>query len=468
VSQIDDAPLAATPRMPPRVPLAGRSSRRSLLASATVAWTVVAVLVQMLRSNRTPIWDGVWAEDGRYFYGAARAHGLFGTLFEPLAGYLQVPARFLSWVATLFPTSDAAAAISLLAATSAALCSVYVFLATDRVVPRLWQRFFLAVLVVLHPAAAFEVVAGINNVHWYLMFAAFWAILSRAESGRRIALDVVVVVLAGLSDPQTGLLLPLVLLRAWRGHRSARFTSVGLVVALVLQYVLAVARFGAGSSGSKALDSLPVAYGYRVAGSFLLGDSAIGGWWDAHGSLPAIIALVVIGVGFALALQVNKPRERRLLAALLGYSVVFFVAPFLVRGGIRGILHHPATLNGSRYTIIPLWMLYAALVVAVGRPLPRPASHALARIVPPALVVVMGGSQLIANYTISGPRTAGTSWREGVREAAQVCAARGGVRPPPSRLPSIARPKLLSADTVSIPVVPWGPAWAVHLRCDQL
>lgn len=446
-------------------------TRRRVRWAVAVAWVVVAVTVQMLRSSRTPLWDAMWAEDGRFFYGGARSEGLFGSLLLQLGGYLQVPVRFLSWVAALFPTSAAAAAMSFLAALTAALLSIYVYVATDRVLPRTWQRLFVAALVPFHPAAGFEVVAAVNNIHWYFMFAAFWAALSRADNGRRIALDVVVVLLAALSDPLAGVVLPLVLLRAWR-HRNARFTAAALVAGLVMQYVLVVHKFGSSRPVDRSPEDMPAAYGLRVAGSFLTGDGAIAGWWDGHGLAFAFPALVVVGVGFALAVVVNDPPERRLLLILLAGSVAFFVAPYLVRGGVAGLLRHPTTLNGSRYMIIPLWLLYSALAVAVTKPLarlPELGRVSLARTVLPALAVLLVGIQFATNFA-GGPRSSGASWRQGVTEARAVCLARNGTPAPPSRLPTIARPSLFNAQTVFIPVSPWGSRnfWSVRLPCDEL
>lgn len=486
MAQLEQAPVRPSAAPPQVDPVRrGRGVRWGLAA----VWIAFAVLIQMLRSNSTPLWDAMWAEDGRFFYLGARTDGLFGSLFKPLAGYLQVPARFLGWIAALFPTSDAILVMSVSAALVAALLSVYVFAATESVVPRVWQRVFIAALIPLHPAAAFEVVAAVNNVHWYLMFAAFWAALSRTESGRRIALDVFVVAVAALGDPLTGLLLPLVLVRAWRGSRSARATAVALTVSLMLQYVLAVREFGSNRPVSRSPEELPGLYGLRVAGSFLIGDHALPGWWDQHGLAFAYGALLVVAVGFALAVGVNAPPERRLLLILLAASAVIFVAPFAVRGGTHSLLRHPMTLNGSRYTIIPLWLLYSALAVALTRALPSRSAGTgstggetregagqatawaavAARVALPALAVLMILTQFATNFA-GGPRSSGTSWRQGVREAKAVCLARNGVPAPPSELPSWGRPRLAGPDTVAIPVSPWGTRnfWAVRLPCDKL
>jgi hypothetical protein len=451
------ASLARRARANPRV-------RLLLLA----LWVPVSAVVQLQRGQKTPIWDVIWAEDGKFFYGEARSRGFSATLFEPLANYLQVVPRFLVGVAAQLPTSRAALAISVLAALTASLLSVYVFVATAGVVGHLWQRLLLAALVVLHPAAGFEVVADLNNVHWYLMFAAFWAMLSVDERPRRIVAAVVVVVLAALSDPLTGLLLPVAALRAWRGSRSARWTTGGLLVGLGLQYLLAVSRGVPTQYSHAAPLDLPIVYGFRVAGSFLFGDQAIRGWWDADGRWFAVLALLTVAAGFALAIVVSRPRERRLIAMALVYSVVFLVMPFLVRGGASGLLRHPTSLNGSRYTIIPLWFLYSALIVAAGATLPAGLPPLARRALIPSLCGLLLGVQLVLNFAPSGPRGAGPSW-SGAVQAAEVECSRGALnRPISSTLPSFTRPRLVQPGVVAIPVPPWGKSWAVTLRCSSL
>ena len=433
-----------------------------------VGAVVVGVRLQLIRSSGVPVWDSFWSEDGRFFYGAAKHHSLWRTLFEPLGGYLQVVPRILSALAATLPVADGAWANATLAALTCALLGLYVFTATDQVLPHTWQRIAVAAVLVLNPAAAYEVNAAANNLHWFFMLAAFWACWSRSTSPRRISLDTIIVVLAALSDPLTGLLLPLVGWRAWRGSRAARSMTTGLVLALALQYWFGLAGRTPGHRGDRDLTALPGLYGLRVAGSFLLGDRGLPSWWPAHGSgwwVP-VLALLLVGAGMALAVWFARRHERRLLIGLLAYSVIFLAAPMLTRGGASGYLRHPFTLHGSRYMIVPLTLLYSALFVAVGLPWRLP-DRLRGRLLP-ALAVLMVVLELGNNFTTSGPRTSGTSWRKEVQAARAICTGH------PSDIPSglrqgLIRPRIYRG-ILQIPVPPFNREyfWAVQLRCGQV
>jgi hypothetical protein len=437
-----------------------------------LVWIPLAVLLQLLRSSHTPVWDAVWAEDGRFSYGEARAHGAVHTVFLPIAGYLQVAPRGLAEIASQLPLVRAAEAMSGLAAGTAALLSVYVFVTSRPWLPRLWQRGTLAALVVLHPAAAFEVNAALNNVHWYLMFAAFWACLSPAKRPVRKAVDVAVVLVSTLSDPLTGLLLPLVAVRAWRRRGSAVWTGAALVLGLVLQYALAVSR-AAPTHSPRSSGDIPILYGLRVVGSFLIGDSAIKGRWDANGGWFVLVAVLVAVALFGVAVVAAPRTVRLLLGVLLAYSVAFYVVPVGIRGGTAPVLAHPANLLASRYTILPLWLLYSALIVAAGVPGLRlartPSASRATAWLAPGLTVALLTVQLVLNFATAGPRTSGTSWRLAAEAARPTCelGILGQTLPGPP--PPAARPRLIRPGVVALPVAPGGHLfWAARFRCSQL
>jgi hypothetical protein len=439
----------------------------------TGGWIVLAVLLQLGRSRRTPIWDGIWAEDGRYFWGYAHDVPWYRALWTPLGGYLQVVPRAWSAFAAQFPVADAALLISTTAALSAALLSVYVFVTTERVLPHLWQRCTVAVLVVLHPAAGYEVNAALNNVHWFLIFAAFWATLSRGTSRWRIAADVLVVVLATLSDPLTGVLLPIVAVRAWRNSGSARWVAGGLVVPLIVQYVVAISRSNL-QHGTRAWHDLPLVYAVRIASSALVGESRNRNFWNAYGTPYALVAAGVVLVLLVLAFLAGSRQVRWLLAVLVAYSVTFLTASMATRGGESVYILQPEKFLGSRYMIVPLWLLYSALVVAAGLALPQLRrlngrwGEAAGRLALPALAVAVLAFQIVDNYAPLGARTSSMSWRTAVAAARVACAEGviGGRIPSP--LPVGAQPYLRTPGVAGIPVSPWTQNWVVRVNCRLL
>jgi hypothetical protein len=452
---------------PAAAPPGGPDVRRRFSWLAAGVWVHVAVVVQLLRSSHTPVWDSIWSEDGRFFYTEARAEPGWTLLLKPAVGYVQVVPRFLAWGAAQVATEHAAIALSVLAASTVALLSVYVFVASETVVEHRWQRCTLAALVVLHPAAAYEVNATINNLHWYLMFAAVWACLSSATSTRRIGLDVVVVLLAALSDPLTGLLLPLVLLRCRGRRKGPRWVALALATGLLVQ-ALSVSHASVLRHPRHPAD-LPLVYGLRVTGSLLVGDRAAARLWDDVGRLFAILALIAVATGAVFVVGRLYERERGLVLVVIAYSVVFFAAPILLRGGEQSYLQHPTTAGPSRYLVIPLWLLYTALIVAAGSR--RWHSASLRRSVPvavvPVLVVLLLGVQLATNFAPASGRT-GVSWRSSVSRARVVC--QEGVAPRPSTRPrDETQPVVIAPDQIALPVAPyWALFYSVRLRCEQL
>jgi hypothetical protein len=491
-----EPPAAPAPADPGRSVL----RRRLLVVVAASAWIGISIVLQLLRSTRTPVWDDVWAEDGRYFYGNARLRPWHSTLFQPLAGYLQVVPRGWSIIAAQFPVADAAVLISVSAALSASVLSVYVFAASRGVLPQAWQRYAVAALVAVHPAASWEVNAALNNVHWFLIIAAFWACLSEGGNRWRTGADVVVVVLSTLSDALTGLWLPIVLVRAYRGRGSSRWVASALVISLVLQYVLAV--HGAHTQNyPREYRAWPEAFAFRLAGSLLVGENWNSRLFAAHGAAWALIAAVVVLALMAFALVRLRGRDRNLVAVCALWAVFFFASALVFRGGAEGFLIKPVRSIGSRYVIVSLYLGYVAWIVSAGglgarlgrwwaarsatatavppsTPIKprhgvavrrRPAAvGARAGLAVPVLVCLLIGVHLADNYATLGARTHGESWRTAVASAKVAC-ARGQVgKRVPSSLPRFTQPYLKSPGVVWIPVSPWSPNWPVRLPCSQL
>jgi hypothetical protein len=315
-------------------------------------------------------------------------------------------------------------------------------------------------------------------VHWYFLFAAFWACIGTALRRRRLVLDTTVVVLAALTDPLAVLFLPLAIVRATR-EKARAWILAGLVTALTLQYLLAFRRSSL-QHGHRRFEDLPLIYCARVIDNFLLGDAASRRLYDQHSNLVVLLPAAVVVAGFAVALVLARGSQRRLLAVLLGYSVAFFVASLTLRGGTALYLRRPTTLPGSRYMIVPLWFLYSALIVAAGmwprsRSEPSRATDAggrsprLQRAFLPVAAVGLIVVQLVANFAPTGSRTSGTSWRLEIAEARQAC--RSGVLGVPVSGPLAPQtaPVLIRPGVVAVPVAPYGRLfWAARLYCRDV
>lgn len=174
--------------------------------------------------------DVIWAEDGGVFLNQAMRHPLPEILFAPHAGCLQVIGRLVAAPVAELPIEWAAAGLALGAALVVTLISLLVWYRSGRIVANTWAHVLLTALVPLLPQAGYEVVATVVNLHWYLGYAAFWVLLVPARSIRGQLGGALVVVIAALSDPLTGLVLPAALV----GLMFTRRRLVALIALAVL------------------------------------------------------------------------------------------------------------------------------------------------------------------------------------------------------------------------------------------
>ncbi len=169
-------------------------------------FVVVAAVAVLARNGSPPFLDVLYAEDGTLFYADARAAGL-NAIWTPYAGYLNVVPRVASEAIAVLSVDHVAGAYSVFAAVLVALLALYVFF-TSRVLLDSWpSRALLAGAMCLPPLAS-ETIANVSNLHWYLMFAAFWAIIGNPRNVWWTVAGVSVGAAAALSDPLTALLLP--------------------------------------------------------------------------------------------------------------------------------------------------------------------------------------------------------------------------------------------------------------------
>ena len=124
-----------------------------------------------------------------------------------------MPARLLGEVALWFPPEHWAFVMAALSTVLAALAGAFVYAASRTVLSTRWARAVVAGLPWLVVVGQ-EVPANAANLHWYGLYAAFWALLSRPARDRSLAVTALVVVLVALSDPLVALGLPLAVAQA--------------------------------------------------------------------------------------------------------------------------------------------------------------------------------------------------------------------------------------------------------------
>jgi len=459
---VSEPPTDDRPTGTRRVPGTGDGP---VFAWLTAVAVVGATVVQINRGTGSPPTDTIWAEDGAIFYNQAIHKSFAGALFTPYNNYLHLVPRLGAAVVAAFPTEDAARMLATTAAFVVSLLALYVYWASASVLRSQWSRVLLAVLVVALPAAGYETNAALNDAHWYLMFACFWALVAPARTTLRLVLGALVAALAVLSDPLTALLLPLGALTAWR-VRSWRTAWPSLVLAAgaIVQAIVGIGgqRIGRYSATSPA--DIPGIYVLRVIGSFAVGDR-----WLVHLTGPrelrAYAVLLVLAAAFAYGLWRADGVARLVVVAAVAYSVAFVTITLLLRGTGGFLPPTPFTLNGSRYFVLPILLLYSAALATIDRPWRRPADRpderrAWAGTFGTATVVLV-----LVNFTYFSVRQAGPGWRGSLMQAAELCRAAHGepVAPTGETLPA--------PGEVTIPTAPQVPAphaFFVAMPCSRL
>lgn len=419
------APLAQLLRRP-APPLGGRA------AALLVLLVPVAVALRLARQGAAVPLDTLWAEDGRVFLQQAVEGPVAEVLARPYVGYLHILPRLLGELAVAVGLERSAAVLSVGAAIVVALLAAFVFAATAGLLRGGAVRAALAAAVVLVPVGGAEVLNNAANLHWYLMVAAFFALLWHAPRAGATAAGAGVVLLAALSDPLSVLLVPVAALRWWAvPGRAARLAPLALALGLTAQLAsLLTDAEGRDLAPTLNLPRVAGLYATRVLVPGLLGV-------DAPESAAGLVALgaVVLAVLGALAwIVLRRPRapQPALAALALATSAALFAVPVLLTG-----------LATPRYALAPALLLLTAVAAIVDA---RPATRAGGAV---ALGLV---AVLAVGWSVSFPAT--DERADGPRWGAALAAARSECRADPEAEPAL-------------PISPQ-PGWDVRLDCAAL
>ncbi len=457
-------PPAADPAPPP-------AERFGVSRTALIAFCVlVATALQITRQPGVSSLDTIWAEDGGIFLNGAINQSFLEALGEPLGSYLHLAPRLINEIVSVFPLGYAAALITTISAFVVALLGLYVYVLTGELFRTQGARLALAVTFVLLPAAGYETNANTINLHWYLIFVSFLVLVTRPQTTRGIALGAVVVGFATMSDPLTGLLLPLAAWWLWeqRTWRAAIIPAV-LVAGLIVQFGVATAQQPLGNPPWELVD-LPNLYALRVAAGLLVGDAYLDEFWMRYGFAFAYGCLAVVAVFCAYGVARSPGRDRILLLAALVYSAVVMAAPLIVRG-TEGFFLDPFNLNGSRYFLVPILLLALVVIKILDTEWTRPAGASMVslrrRRTAAACLAIFGAGVLMSSFGANNVRSGGPRWGLQLDAARALC--RDPDPPPPT--PNGPPPRFLpGTDVVAIPVAPpiEPPPFVVKVDCERL
>ena len=336
----------------------------ALRAALSLLALVAGAAVMLLRIAGPSPLTTIWAEDRTVFLVQALASPW--RLLDSYAGYLELLPRLIAQFVSFLPLRDDAAGFAISGAVIASAVALFVFYASAGHIRSGWLRALLASAVLLLPVAPLEIADSGVNTPWYLLFALFWAALWRPRSGRGAALAALIAFLAGASTPMALAIAPLLAVRLVALPRIREHAvTAGLAAGLLLQLpVIASARNG-------RVDRLA---GPRGVLDFVLHDVVLPalGWhldWWLQSALGRGGATLLVGCALAAvfgAIAVTAPVRVRLLtgAALASGLLLAAVAATLSRWVTTDAVRFHIE-PGSRYTSLPIFLMEAAVIVAV-------------------------------------------------------------------------------------------------------
>ncbi|MDQ3680170.1 MAG: hypothetical protein M3378_06440 [Actinomycetota bacterium] len=424
-------------------------------------------ILQLIRQPGTPSWDHVWAEDGGVFLSDALGRPSYTTLALPHAGYLQVAPRLVAAMTAAFPLERASLLMSFGSALFVACLSAYAYFASSSLFRCQWARVLLAGLLVLSPVTAFETNATAANLHWHLIFTCFLVFAARPRSPAAVAVGATIALAAALSNPLAGLLLPLALLQAinirnWRGWVAPVVFVLGLVAQLVVAVLPSPPQQDAGTA--RASD-LPGIYALRVTGSFLVGDRHLDIFWKKLGWVFAYSSLVLVALVLAYGILRCRKASRFYLLASIGYSALFLGVPLMIRGTQGYLDQSTFSLNGSRYTVVPILFLTFAVLLVLDRPDPRVPATTWGVI--QSVFVIFAVGLMVVNYSNFSVRSPAPSWRASLSAAHERCLTKSEIDRK-LELQQTFLPAIAERNAADIAIFTAPPAWAVVTKCERV
>jgi hypothetical protein len=405
-------------------PTTTRLGSRTFRIFALLAAFFGATLLHLWRQRGVPVWNSLWAEDGRVFVTDA-IRNFSGTFFDQNGGYIHVVPRLIAGSVAWLPVAEAAAGMAVGAAAVITLVAIFVYFASSEVLRTREARFGLAAAVVLLPVPGSELLANTTNLHFYLLFACFWALVWQAETRSALGSRGLVVCAAALSDPLTVLFLPLAIAApVVRRNRLALVVPGLFFAALVLQYAIISGGARPERNWGFRLGALPEIFSLRVAGGLLVGDRFLGDAWAAYGRTFAYGAFLLAAAVIAVLLARTDRRTAAFVLTALGYSGLFFCVQLVGRGtGGMDPDWHGFQLNGARYVLLPFLLITSVILVLLDAPPVR--LRGPASIWPRRIGLLWLAALLAVNYPVTSDRSRGPRWDDELTHARRVCDAPG-------------------------------------------
>ncbi|WP_439663591.1 hypothetical protein ACSHWB_20410 [Lentzea sp. HUAS TT2] len=362
--------------------------------------------------------DHLWAEDGARFLVDAVRSPVLSNLTEPYGGYLHMLPRLVAQLVAVLPIEWAAAGFALCAAVLRALIALITFAASKAYLESAPMRFALASLVIVLPAGNSETLNNMSNLHWFLLYGAFWALLWRNAPRVPVA---VFVVLAALSSPLMFVLAPIALVRLFQPRREV---PIAFLAGLLVQGLTMLFTSRTPYSHDE-IDPVQVLLAslLRVPVVAFTGSERVADFYPAQGNLLILGALLVAAVPIVAGLRFGDRAARTLLLVAGAYSVIVIVACLVLNWTqVLQVQAEDAVMNAQRYSIAPCLFLFTAIFVGLDATPPKTWER-----------LVVGGSRwligflvvvsIIGHFQEPKPVLKGVPWDESLARARAECTA---------------------------------------------
>jgi len=326
--------------------------------------------VLLLRTAQVAAWNCVYAEDyGVYLIGALQHPW---QVFVAYNGYYQLVPRLIGQAASMVPLTDAAVVFAVAGGAIAAACALFTYHASAGHVRSRLLRALLGVALVLLPVAPLEIAGNGVNTPWYMMAALFWAVIWRPTSRAGMSVAALVAFATAASLPVAIIYAPLLVVRAIALPRLREHAvTAGWLAGLIVQVPAVVASYANHTQrvGSLAPLGKDVAYYLHTVVLRAVGwhlswhlESIAG----QNGATLIIGAFLVLVLGWAVITQGRQVRVFVVVAVLGGFVYTVFAAAIT-----SYVVYESPVLSsfsfepGSRYSVVPIFLLDAAAIVAV-------------------------------------------------------------------------------------------------------
>lgn len=305
--------------------------------------------------------DHLWAEDGARFALDAVTASPWSNLVDPYGGYLHTLPRLVAELVALLPLEWTAAGFAVSAAVLRAAVALISFAASKAYLRSVPLRFALAALVVVLPAGNSEPLNNMTNLHWFLLYGAFWALLWRDAPRVPIA---VFAFLAAVSSPLVFVLVPVALVRFALARKEVpvAFLAGAVAQGLVMPFAQRTPY------SHDVVDPVQVALAslLRVPVVAFTGSEQVARIYPEHGNLPIVAALVLAAVPVAAGLRWGDRVGRLLVLVALGCSAFLIVVSLTANWSAVLQAQHPlVVMAAQRYSIAPCLFLFVAIAVGL-------------------------------------------------------------------------------------------------------